>query len=242
MNKIFFISLVSLLVSSPVFAEGWSGELGLSGSQTTGNTDTTDLGASIKVKKSTDKWQHNVAAYIDYGRDNGQTNKQRFGAGYQLDYKISDHVYVYGNSDYFDDDFGAFKNGFFLGGGAGYHIWASDSKSGQMEIGVGYRRQATQDPVLPAMQPASLTQNEFALRGRTNFHFQFNTSVSLNNESIVLYASDDTYLWNEVALNAKLGAGFAARISFRVDHHTEPPVGRESTDTISRIGITYTLN
>lgn len=229
---------------------GWSGEASLTGSKTTGNTETTDLGLGLKLKKETDLWRHNFRASADFGRVSGDTNKERFALGYQLDRDLSDRLYVYGNGDYYQDQFGAFKDGYFLGAGAGYKVIQPTPLMWDLEAGLGYRSQKPRLPVgTPQADIDALIlagdlgrQNELALRGASKVAYDFNDSVSLYNNSEVIYSSSDTYLWNETGITANLVGNLAARASFRVDHHTDVIGTQEKTDTITRFGVVYTMN
>ena len=40
--------------------DGWVGEGSLTGSRTTGNTETTDIGLGAKLEKETDTWNHKL--------------------------------------------------------------------------------------------------------------------------------------------------------------------------------------
>ena len=109
------LASTSLMVAAPAFAQssgmlaGWSGEASLAGSKTTGNTDTTDLGLGINLEKESNQWRHKFYATADRGEVDDAKNKQRYTLGYQLDRDLTDRLYVYGNGDYFSDDFGAYE-------------------------------------------------------------------------------------------------------------------------------------
>lgn len=222
--------------------DGWSGEASLTGSKTTGNTDTTDVGLGLKLKNENGLWRHKVRAAADYGTNSGVKNKQRFALGYQIDRDLNDRLYVYGNADYFNDDFGAFQQGYFLGTGLGYKAILPEPVSWNLEGGVGYRSQKTQDPVPPALLPLSVTSNELAVRGFSDFDWVFNENVSAYNDTEIIWSDTDTYIWNEVGITATIAGNLAARASFRVDNHSSVPVGTEKTDTITRFGIVYTMD
>ncbi len=248
----------SMMVASPAFAQssgmlaGWSGEASLAGSKTTGNTDTTDIGLGLNLAKEADKWRHKFYATADRGEANDERNKQRYTLGYQLDRDLTDRLYVYGNGDYYSDDFGAYENGYFLGTGLGYKLFEPTPLGWDLEAGLGYRSQSPQEPVVPgavtqaefdALQLAGDfdRQNELALRGASQITYDFNDNVSLYNNSEVIHSKSDTYLWNEVGVTANLMGNLAARASYRIDHHTDVLPGVEKTDTISRVGVVYTI-
>jgi len=233
--------------------DGWSGEASLAGSKTTGNTETTDLGLALNLQKETDVWRHTVRGSADFGRVSGVNNKERFTLGYQIDRDINDRMYVFGNGDWYKDDFGAFKDGYYLGAGLGYKLVLPAPLGWDVEAGLGYR---SQNPQIPGVSD-SFTQadldladlngdfdrtNELAARGASKLKYDFNDSVSLYNNSEILYSSSDTYVWNEIGVTANLMGNLAARASYRVDHHSDVPTGTENTDTITRFGVVYTIN
>lgn len=225
------------LTANAQVANGWSGEASLTGSQSTGNTETTDVGLGLKLAKNGDVWRHKFNASADYGRASGATNKQRFVLGYQIDRDISDRLYAYANADYFNDDFGAFEDGYFLGTGLGYDVILPAPIGWSLEAGLGYRNQTAQS----LAGVSAPTTNELAGRLGSDFDWTLNDNVSLYNDSELVYSESDTNLWNEFGLTATLTGRLAARASFRVDHHTDVPVGREKTDTITRFGLVYTM-
>lgn len=248
LKKFTLAMAVSLTFAGTSFAQdadddGWSGEASLSGGKTTGNTDTEDLSLGLKLAKETDKWRHKFDALADYGKVDGFKNKQRFALGYQIDRDLNERTYVYGNADYYNDDFGAYEDGYFIGAGLGYKVILPDPVGWNVEAGAGYRSQ----------NPAGLNpldgseydrENEFALRGFSDFDFDLNDNVSLFNDTEIIWSESDTYIWNDVGLNAQLMGNLAARISYRIDHHTDVPLTvpeTKKTDTALRFGVVYTM-
>lgn len=229
---------LTAMIAAPAhagIADGWSGEAALTGSKTTGNTETEDVGLGLNLVKSADVWRHKFRASVDYGSTAGFKDKQRFVLGYQIDRDITDRLYAYGNADYFQDDFGAFETGYFVGTGLGYKLVLPDPLKWDVEAGLGYRSQKTQEIL-------SVTENELAFRAASNMDYAFNDNVSLYNNTELLYSDSDTYIWNETGITAQLMGNLAARASFRIDNHSNVPVGREKTDTITRVGVVYTIN
>ncbi len=223
------------------FVEGVTGEISLDGAVTTGNTDTSNLGLGLKLAAATENWRHSFKTSAVYGRANGATNKSRYAIGYQLDRDINERLYFFSNADYFSDDFGAFKQGLFLGSGFGYQVLEEDPTTLRLETGLGYREQKAR---LKAGDPsglASRTKTELAGRLSSDFDHTFNDNVSFQNDTELLYSSSDTYITNEAGINSKLWENISLRASFRVENHSNVPEGREKTDTISRLGIVYTM-
>lgn len=249
MKKQFVLAATLMLAATGTanaqIIEGWSGEASLAGSKTTGNTDTTDLGLGLKLQKETDQWRHKFKALADVGKVSGDTNKKNYSLGYQIDRDVNERLYVYGNADYFSDDFGPFKQGYFLGTGLGYKAVLPEPLSWNLESGLGYRSQKSRildnDILTNPLGLTSDRENELALRAFSDLDYKLNDNVSAYNDTEIIYSKSDTYIWNETGLTATLAGNLAARASFRIDTHSDVPVGTEKTDTITRFGIVYTM-
>lgn len=228
----------SASASAGTLTKGWAGEASISGSTTSGNTSTTDIGVALHLAKTDGKWTNKFDTTYDLGKSGGIDSKNRWYIGYQLNREINEKLYVYGNANYFTDDFGAYKQGSFIGSGFGYKVTQPDPVKWDVEAGVGYRSQKLQ----PVGLAASVSSNEFAVRGASNMTYKFNDAVNLYNNSEVIWSSGDTYLWNDTGITANLAGNLAARLSFRIDHHTDVPIGVKNTDTITRAALVYTLN
>ena len=83
--------------------------------------------------------------------------------------------------------------------------------------------------------------DELAYRGASRINYVLNDNVSAYNNTELTYSKSDTYIWNETGITAQLMGNLAARASFRIDNHSTVPVGTKKTDTISRVGIVYTI-
>ena len=139
---------------------------------------------------------------------------------------------MFGEANGFYDTFGAFREGHFFGGGLGYAVLENEPTTWDVTAGLGYRDQEASD---------GDTQEEVALRFASDFDWILNDNVSLYNDSEAYIAASDDYLWSEVGLTSTLMGNLAARASFRVDYHSEVPLGRVNTDTITRFGLVYTI-
>lgn len=235
--KLLPAALILAAFSAPALADdnGWTGEASLTGSKTTGNTDTTDAGVSLKLEKQADIWRHKFNGSAVYGKADGLKNKERMDLSYQLDRDVSERLYVYGNGNLFQDKFGAYENGYFLGAGLGYKMTLPEPISWNLEGGAGYRSQK------PRQAVATMRQNDLAIRGFSDFNYALNDNVSLYNDTEITWSDSDTYIWNDVGITAQLMGNLAARASFRVDHHTDVPTGFDKTDTTTRVGVVYTI-
>jgi len=127
----------------------------------------------------------------------------------------------------------------------GYKAILPEPLSWNLESGLGYRSQKSRivdnDILTNPLGLASDRENELAIRGFSDLDWVLNENVSAYNDTEIIWSSSDTYIWNEVGITATLAGNLAARASFRIDTHSDVPVGTEKTDTITRFGIVYTM-
>lgn len=226
-------ALLLFLAAPAAAADNWNGEASLTGSKTTGNTDTLDIGAALRLREQDGVWRHKFRLSADYGEARSTQNKERFRVGHQVERTVSDRLFVFGDLNGFYDGFGPFREGYFVGGGLGYTVLEDEPTTWDLTGGIGYRSQKASDDT---------TQEEVALRLASDFDWTINDKVAVNMDSEALIADSDDYLWNEIGLTSTLMGSLAARASFRVDYHSEVPEGRVSTDTITRFGLVYTID
>lgn len=229
--------------ASAQIMDGWTGDASLSGSTTSGNTETTDVGLGLNLTKTDGIWRNKFDATYDLGSVSGQDTKNRLFLGYQLDRDFSDRLYAFGNVNYFSDDFGAFETGYYAGTGLGYKVLVTEPTLWNVEAGVGYRSQETRaiGTFGDAGYIASVDEGEIAGRLGSEFDYAFNDAVSFYNDTELLTSSSDTYIWNDIGIQAQLAGNLSAKFGVRVDHHTDVPVGTEKTDTITRGALVYTI-
>jgi len=234
---------VTALPANANMMSGWTGDASLSGSTTSGNTETTDVGLGLGLTKEDGIWRNKFDAAYDLGSVEGNDTKNRLFLGYQLDRDFNDRLYAFGNVNYFKDDFGAYETGYYAGTGLGYKVLTAEPTLWNVEAGLGYRSQETRATgIFGAMDyVASVEEGEIAARLGSEFDYAFNDAVSFYNDTEILSSSSDTYLWNDVGISAQLAGNLSAKFGFRVDTHTDVPVGVEKTDTITRAAIVYTI-
>lgn len=245
LRRALLASLISILPVAS-FAQGdadigWTGEIELNGSSSSGNNETTNVGTKVKLKRRGYDWRHDFAGSADYGEASGRTNKQRFRLSYKVGRDLSEQNYLYVNSDYYSDDFGAYKNGYFAGGGYGHTVLADGPTLWKVEAGAGYRSQKARLKPTTPHDPITQQESFASTRLFSELEHDLNDKVSVSNDTELLYSDIDTYVINESALTSDMFGAFALRASFRVESHTDVPAGREKTDTVSRIGIVYTM-
>jgi len=245
---------------SKSFLDGWTGEGNLGGGVTTGNTDTIDVGVSLKAAKEFGPWKVSADGGYDFGQVDGVDSRNRWWVGTQLQRDFTERLYGFGDVTYEEDDFSGFDSRLFVGVGAGYHIYKEKPLTWSVEAAPGYRRSVTADtivtpeipaildetdptiiitPAVPAEILAGDTVNDVAVRGSSKFAYHFNENVTFTNDTDVVWSDLSTQTVNTAALTAQLTEKISGRVSFQVRHETDPPEGFVNTDTATRVSIVY---
>lgn len=237
------LTLAVAAMATPAMAEdGWSGEGSFSASASTGNTETSHVGLGVKLGYETGRWLYAFNTSADYGETDGQETENRFLIGGNVDVKLGDKLFGFGQASYESDDFSGFESRIFAGGGLGYEIFDTPKTKWKVRGGPGFKI----DEVRPVVTNGVVTTpgetvESFSAIANSDFGFQFNDNVGLTNVTTALYAKESTQLTNVTALTATLTNTLSARVSFDVRHDTNPPDGFEATDTITKVSLVYKI-
>lgn len=228
-----------LLAIAPASAaaakDGWTGEGSLSAAYTTGNTETTDLGAGLKGARQLGDWRLKASAGADFGENNDVESRNRWDIAAQVDRDLTDRFYLYGRASYEQDQFSGYDSRLFVGPGAGFKVLTGDTTTWTVEGGPGFRR----DEVARNGLIAARTEEKFGARLGSAFKHKFNDAVSFSNDTEIVYSDVSTQTFNSAAVTAKLTDKVAARFSFDVRNESDPRPGREDTDTATRFSLVF---
>ncbi len=216
----------------------WIGEGTFGAGVSTGNTETRDLAAGLKLSRDSGMWRPSVELLADYGETDGTETRNRIFAAGQIDRDFSERAYGFGRVSHERDAFSGFESRSFVGAGVGYRVIAADLTSWALEAAPGLKIDETRDIATPVAIPGS-TEESFAVIGSSKFAHAFNDNVRLTNDTSVIYAETSTQIGNSLAITSALSGALSARFSFDVRYDTEPPAGFEQTDTITRVSLVY---
>lgn len=246
MRTLIFATLAGTLTGA-AFAQdvdttaNWTGEGAFNAGYTTGNTETTDIGLTLKLDREQGPWAVGLEASADFGETDGVETRNRWGLGFQLDRQINDKLYGFGRLSYEQDEFSGFESRAFVGAGLGYAVLEGERTQWSIEGAPGLRI----DEVAPTFDANGLlltegtTEESFSVRGASNFAHQFNDMVAFTNDTAVTWADVSTQITNSAAITAQLTERISGRVSYDVRFDTDPPEGFEDTDTALKLGIVY---
>jgi len=209
----------------------WEGKAIAGVSTASGNSDNTSIGLALDARREAGKLAHNVSAYLDIADASNQLTQKRWGLAYQLDYLISDRTYAYGRLAFDEDQFSGFDYRLFAGAGVGHFIYKSDPLTWKIEGGPGYQYSPIDD--------TRETLSSFALYASSETDWLIREGLLFEQDFRVTWTSPTTTLQSITALTTSLTETLGAGIAYEVRHGTNPPFGRENTDTILRANLNY---
>ena len=209
----------------------WEGKFQASAVMSSGNSENAAVGVAFDAARTTGRFVHNLSGYFDLGRSEGLTNQKRWGGAYQLDYKISDPTYAYARVSFDEDEFSGFDYRLFAGAGLGHFLSDTERLKWKIEGGPGFRYSPIDD--------TTEIDQEFAVYGASETDWQIRDGLLFEQDFNVTWTSPTTTFQSITSLTTELYEGLATGISFELRYETDPPFGRENTDTIARASLVY---
>ena len=219
-------------ITSLRFRDGWKGEGQAGGFISTGNSD--DIGASggLTFAKETLRWRHEIKATGDYQRSNGAVSKERYFAGYAGQWKLSGRAFVAVAGSAERDRFAGFSSRFTESVGVGYRLVDRPGLRLDLQAGPALRQTNYYD-LDDEMAFSARFGGDLSWTIRPDLVFSQNTTVFLDSVS--------SSLTSTTALTTKLRGDLSARAAFDIRMESEPPAGREHTDTTTRATLVYSF-
>lgn len=227
-------------LSSQTFFEGWTGEGEAGGFVSTGNTEETGVAVGLGLKKESLKWRHRVDAVADYRKTDGVMTKERYFAGYEGNYKFTDRLYAVGALSWEKDQFAGIDRRFAESLGLGYRV--IDQKTLRLDVDASVAARQT-DYVRPKVAIPGKSYSESTVGGRLGGRlvWDISDSTSLSEVAVAYFDGNGNTLESTTALTTRLSGALAARASFNIRQESDPPFGREKTDTTTRASLVYSF-
>ncbi|WP_284124952.1 DUF481 domain-containing protein [Parerythrobacter aestuarii] len=210
--------------------DNWSGEGQIGAFRATGNSSNTGISAGLKLARKGIDWRHKLRALVDYQRSNGVTTREQYLAAYEVNYDISGDLYAYALAQYERDRFQGYSARYSASGGLGYRVLDTDTTSLEVKAGPAWRR---------TERVIGSTQSSLAGLAAADFDWQVAETIALTQDASVFLEGDNTSLIATTGLEAGLSGALKARVSYTVEHDTDPPPGAVKTDTLTRFTLVY---
>ena len=205
-----------------------SGELGYVA--TSGNTDTRNLAAKIGLINDREKWRHSLGLEALNSENEGDTTAERYFAGWQSDYKLSEQDYLFGRLSYEDDKFSGYEYRTTENIGYGRRVLNRENMTLDLEIGPGARQSKLE---------TGGTENEFILRIAGRYGWQISDTAKFTQELSADIGEDATISKSVTALQADVMNNLAMKVSFTAKNTSDVPDGIDKTDTETALTLVY---
>lgn len=212
--------------------EGWTGKGEFGAFVSTGNSDDQGFTVGLGFAKETLRWRHKVKLAADYRRSGGATSKERYAAIYDANYKIGPRLFAVGVLSAERDRFAGFRSRFTESLGLGYRVIDNPVLTVDLDVGPALRQTRYET-----------TGEDTAFSGRAAgaLTWRIAEDLTFTQNIATVVATDNSTLAATSALTTKLFDALSARASFDLRHESDPPAGRETTDTSSRVTLVYSF-
>jgi len=213
-------------VAESSIVAGWTGEVQLGASISTGNSEEWSVSGSTELGRKGLKWEHRLDASVDFRDVQGERTDERVSAGYRASMDFADpDWFALAVVRYDRDRSTGIKRRFTEGLGIGHKLIDSDNLDWEVTAGPALRQ---------TLYEGGETENQLAAFASTEIAWEISETLTLREDaSIVLDTETDTYR-SETSLTKDLYGQLSARFSFTVEGETNPPPGNEKLDTYSR--------
>jgi putative salt-induced outer membrane protein len=210
------------------FFQNWSGSGQLGASVSTGNSETKSFTAGLVMERDGIKWRHRADFLADIVDNDGGADQERILAGYQIDYKFSERMYLLGRFEYERNREAGIKRRFAESIGLGWRAVDSERVKWDLEGG----------PSLRQTRFDTFDENSFAFRGASRFAWALSPTTAFTNDT-AFFLESAASINNTTALTTKVFGALSARLSLNLAWEEEPPLGLEDLDTTTRVTLVY---
>ncbi len=208
----------------------WSGRGDLGGFHTSGNTDSFGITVGANLTRKSTSFSHQFRLRGDYQESGGRKSREYLNAAYQGDWTISDEHYVLGIVDYERDILAGFRHRTTGSLGLGWRLIREEAAALSLEAGPALRYEWYRN---------GNENSDVAARGALTSSWQMNDKVRLSHNMELVSQDDNNTIRTITGLQAKLTARISSQISYDLRYQDRPLFGKQETDTITRIGVTY---
>jgi len=215
----------------------FKGDVQLGYIMSSGNTDTTTLNSKFNVHYNMDEWLQKFSLEAYSSSDNDVSTGERYRADYQLDRKLDESRYIFGNGSYEEDKFSGYEYISTMVAGYGHQLYNQDKTTLDAEIGLGYRNsKLTPESVVPG---ESADINEVLIRFALDYNWLIAENRSLHSKLKVDAGEESTISHFEVAFITMIAGDLSFKAAFEARYNSDVPVTTKNLDTITSISLLY---
>ena len=218
----------------------WSGEGQVGAVLSTGNSDDMGLSLAVNLKREGIRWSHALRATADFQRSSGVTSREQFLAAYEPRFQMGDNIFAYGLTQYERDRFQGFYNRYAVSGGVGYKLLDSDSATLSVKAGPAFRvTERTNGERISRLAGLFGADFDWRLADRVTFTQDANAVTETGSEVLILVDGANTTINLLSGIDFKISDRLRSRLSYQLEHDSNPGPNAEHTDTQTRFTLVY---
>ncbi|MFN3723780.1 MAG: YdiY family protein [Paracoccaceae bacterium] len=209
---------------NPDFRPGLSGSASLGYSGKTGNNESQDLTAGVRLRYAQGQFVQTLGAALDFAESNNVSTKEDVFVVYDANYYFDQNFYAFalarlktdglatewdGVNPAMDPRAGNTRRDAFLGFGPGYRIVNTPDMTWRVQAGVGvsYLQNGLKE---------STTETGYLAASR--FFYKINDNFFVTNDTDVLKSKSALRANNDLGLNVKMTDAFSTRVSYLTEY------------------------
>ncbi|NNF15804.1 MAG: DUF481 domain-containing protein [Gammaproteobacteria bacterium] len=210
----------------------WSAKAGLGFLSTSGNSDTTNLNASLNIGYDLQRWHHKLGLLVIGAESNGVSTAERYVIDYKAKWDLHDYDYIFGGVNYDKDKFSGVDSSLSETIGYGRRILNNDVHVLNAEIGIGFRQQDFAD---------GTDDSSGIIKLAGDYQYTISETSAFTQTLSIEIGGDNTFTQSVSGINAKLRDALALVFSFTIKNNSDVPAGLDKTDTFTAINLEYTF-
>ena len=215
----------------------WKGDLELGFVSTSGNTETTTIKTNGKLVNDNGDWRNTTSFNSLNTKEEEDRSAEKYFASHKLDYKFSEHGYVFVFASYDDDRFSGFDWQATAAAGYGRTLLTDvETMTLNLETGPGYRMSKVDDDAV-----GEDDQDEVILRGSLDYQWQLSDSAVFAQELTVESGADNTISKSVTSLKTTIVDQFALKLSYSVKYTETVPDDTDHADTETSVTLVYSF-
>ena len=234
--------------------QGLFGNMSLTYSGATGNTESQDLAVAGRVSYNQGQFAQSVGLAIMYGEDdNGDKDQEQVDGIYDAQYYFDDNFYAFAlgrfsvdslvdgernsrsqDDEDFEAEFSDYRRDAFLGVGPGYRILNTEETTWRVQAGVGVRYTQTgaqyADRNFDGTRPEDSSNTDVGYIVSSRVYHRFNDLVFITNDTDYLGGKDsDDLITNEFGVNFRMNEQLATRVSYKTEYQEDRKIRTDNT-------------
>lgn len=215
---------------NPEFQPGLSGSASLGYSGKTGNNESQDFTAGVRLRYAQGQLVQTIGAALDFSEADGVKSKEDIIAVYDANYYFDQNFYGFvlarletdGLADTVDD----VRRDAFIGFGPGYRVVNTPDMTWRVQAGIG----------LSYLQDgARNSETETGYIASSRFFYKVSDSFFLTNDTDVLKSDSALRANNDLGLNFQVSDAFSTRVSYLTEYNDNRPIRTDNKLGVSLV-------